>query len=69
VQVLAWLEDYRDSLLRDALRAFLDGELDQMMLQEFRGRTLMASELVALEWPDVLRWYFGDVPQEKEKHV
>jgi hypothetical protein len=69
VQVLAWLEDYRDSLLRDALRAFLVGEMDQLMLQEWRGRALMCSELAVLEWPHVLHWYFGDVPQEPERRV
>jgi hypothetical protein len=69
VQVLAWLEDYRDSLLRDALRAFLAGEMEQVILTEFRGRALMCSELVALEWPDVLRWYFGDTTPAPEGRV
>lgn len=55
--MLAWVEDYRDSLMREALLAFRAGELDQMMLNEHRGRFLMCSELAALEWPDVLRWY------------
>jgi hypothetical protein len=69
VQVLAWLADYRDSLLREALRAFLAGEMEQLMLQEFRGRALMCSELAALELPDIFRWYFGDAIPEPEKHV
>src|SRR5215831_10149622 len=69
VQVLAWLEDYRDAILRDALRSFLTGEMDKLMLEEFRGRALMCSELAALEWGDVLRWYFGDTAPEQEGHV
>lgn len=68
-QILAWLADYRDSLLRDALRAFLAGDMDKMMLDEFRGRALMCSELAALEWGDVLRWYLGDAPQEQPKEA
>lgn len=69
VQIFLWLEDLRDSLLRDALRAFLAGEIDKLMLDEFRGRALLASELVALQWGDVTRWYFGDVTPPPEKHV
>lgn len=57
MQVLGWLEDYRDALLRDALRAFLDGDMDQLMLNEHRGRAKMCSELAVLQWEDVLRWY------------
>jgi hypothetical protein len=65
---MEWLSDYRDALLRDALRAFLAGEMDQMMLQEFRGRALMCSELVALELEDILRWY-GETPSEPGERV
>ena len=67
--MLTWLADYRDSLLRDALRAFLAGEMDKMMLDEFRGRALMCSELAVLEWANVLKWYFGDNIPEREKRV
>jgi hypothetical protein len=67
--VLDWLEDYRDAILREALRAFLAGDMDRLMLNEHRGRALMCSELAVLEWPDVLRWYFGDIPPEPEKRV
>ena len=58
VQIFLWLEDLRDSLLRDALRAFLAGEIDKLMLDEFRGRALLASELVALQWRDVTALVF-----------
>jgi hypothetical protein len=67
--VLLWLEDLRDSLLREALRAFLAGEMDKVMIEEFRGRALMCSELVALDLGDITRWYFGDVIPEPEKHL
>lgn len=66
MQVLQWVEDYRDALLREALRAFLAGEMDQLILNEHRGRALMCSELAVLRWEDVLRWYGleGVVPVE-----
>lgn len=69
MQVLAWLADYRDSLLRDAVRAFMNGEMDQLMLNEHRGRARMCSELCVLSWEDVLRWYFGDAVPGKEERV
>lgn len=65
MQVLGWLADYRDSLLREALRAFLQGDMDQLMLNEHRGRARMCSELCVLTWDDVLHWYFGDAVPEK----
>lgn len=67
MQIFLWLEDMRDSLLREALRAFLAGEMDKLMLEEFRGRALLASELVALHYSDVLRWYGleGAPPEER----
>jgi hypothetical protein len=43
--------------------------MDKMMLDEFRGRALLASELVALQWEDVLRFYFGDTPPPPEARV
>ena len=69
VQVMAWLEDYRDSLLRDAVRAFLQGDMEQLMLSEHRGRARMCSELVVLQWADILRWYFGDAVPPREERV
>jgi hypothetical protein len=68
-QVLLWLEDLRDSLLREALRAFLAGEMDKVMIEEFRGRALMCSELVALELGDIMRWYYGDTVPPPERRV
>jgi hypothetical protein len=69
VQVLLYLEDYRDALLREALRTFLVGEMDKLMMEEWRGRCLMCSELVALQLGHILSWYFGDVPQPKPERV
>ena len=67
--MLAWLADYRDSLLRDAIRAFMNGDMEPLMLSEHRGRARMCSELCVLQWEDVLRWYFGDTVPAKEGHV
>ena len=55
-------------MLRLASEAFLVGEMDRVILQEHRGRCLMCSEMVALQWPDVLKWY-GLEGAEREKHV
>jgi hypothetical protein len=54
---MAFLQDYLNSLLRDALKAFMDGDMDRLMLGEHRGRARMCSELIELRWPDILRWY------------
>jgi hypothetical protein len=67
VQIFLWLADYRDALLREAIRMFMAGDMESLMLNEHRGRAAMCSELAVLQYGDVLRWYFGDVkpPQER----
>lgn len=55
--MLLFLEDYRDAVLRWALHAFLEGTLTPMQEHEFRGRSRMCNELVALQLADVLEWY------------
>jgi hypothetical protein len=67
VQIFLWLADYRDAFLRDAIRAFMAGDMDRLMLNEHRGRALMCSEMVALQWGDVIRWYYGDVKPPPER--
>lgn len=56
-------------MLRAALQAFLAGEMDKLMLEEWRGRCKLCDELTALKWDDVLRFYFGDQPPQPEKYV
>lgn len=55
--LLQFLADYRDQRLREAIAAWLSGGLSVSMDTEGRGRALMADELVALEWGDILRFY------------
>jgi hypothetical protein len=43
--------------------------MDKLMMEEWRGRCLMCSELVALQLGHILSWYFGDVPQPKPERV
>ncbi len=64
--VLAFLEDYRDERLLEALQAFWDGQLGTLQEQELRGRARMADEIVALQWADVLRFY-GVEPEQEEQ--
>lgn len=62
--VLAFLEDYRDSLARDAFRAFLAGELSAVQESEARGRFLFADDMLQLEYGSLLRFYGLEVSDE-----
>lgn len=56
-------------MLRAALEAFLVGDMDKLMLEEWRGRCKMCDELTALQWDDILRFYFGDQKPPPEKRI
>lgn len=63
--VLLFLADYRDERLREAIGAWLGGGLTPLAADEGRGRALLADELVALSFNDLLRFY--GLPAEPPK--
>lgn len=60
--VLDFLADYRDQRFREAIGAWMAGQLSATQENEGRGRALMANELIALAFEDLLRFY-GVVPK------